>query len=176
MELIYFFILLLCCVFAYKYGEKKGRFEEVMLLAKGIRGKIENSLIKPWYSDFKSHFIVKRAEKESYEVDQRSLLACFELAKKSYEVRKYVSDNEIFKSNLGYSLTDYVCSYVDFERTPKGITIDAYFGNPGGYVDAFLHLIVMTGGKYPKETWLNEKTGDITDSPKQDEKYMHIFL
>ena len=43
-------------------------------------------------------------------------------------------------------------------------------------VDAFLHLIVMTGGKYPKEIWLSEKTGHIADSPKQDEKYMHIFL
>ena len=85
-------------------------------------------------------------------------------------------DNEIFKSNRGCSLADYVCSYIDSECVPKGITIDPYFGSPGGYVDAFLHLIVMAGGKYPEEIWLNEETGDITNSPKKDEKYIYILL
>ena len=65
---------------------------------------------------------------------------------------------------------------LDFSKNLAYTNLDPYFGDPKGYVDAFVSIIEMNNGNYPKEIWLNKKAGSITIDPSKNETYRKIIL
>ena len=141
-------------------------------LARQVRERIRDHLVDPWQRDFEARLM--SSEKRSYIVDSETLSACASLAVRLYNMRKFIPEDAEFRERNHVSLPDYLTETGPTHfPTPM---LDAHWGKPTGYVDAFLEILATKDGTLPSDVLLNAETGEIAMTPRSGERYETIAL
>jgi hypothetical protein len=164
IQAVFVFAVLALLIAAYKIGEREGKRREADRLADDLRSRVHTSIIDPWLESFKRSFYVGGT---SYTLDEHTLGDCAKAAQKLFAFRSLLPDSPEFAVHRVWTLASYATTSQSL--SVPGTGIDPHFGQPTGYVDAFVEILVKNKGRLPKQVWLNEDTGELADHFEDDE-------